>query len=416
MNIGKRLCALIAGATAVLLTGFGLLASTAAAAQSTGGKGQNGTGLSATVTASGSQVLSYGWHVTKSVSPGTLNLWQGFQPGTGWPAGQQYWQAVQVTDTGTAHYTVTATKDGGTLGTASASGNITVTNSGGAATNGLVITADLQQQPKTPVVTGASVDVSAHPVLQPGETESYPYTITLPGAPVAGATYKVTAQVTILNHSGSLGMPFGPSPSATFTSFAQTTANNQVNVTDSMAGSLGTISGTTAFPGYTETFSAPGQYPNTVQVTGDNGKVLDQATAPLDVNGYTPPIQMTTDGTSYVLHPDGSTTDFKVWGTITVTNPNGSGMPLVITNVVDSMSGSYNMTLTDTQGNAVAYPYTLQPGASLIIKYHCDHSGADRPFGNPGWVYYELPGSGGLAYHYTQSNVNFDQGTVIIGS
>lgn len=70
----------------------------------------------------------------------------------------------------------------------------------------------------------APVDVSASPILLPGESYCYPYEIEF--TPVEGARYRNLAQVTITNHSGWLpggphcpgpdSCPYGPKPKADF--------------------------------------------------------------------------------------------------------------------------------------------------------------------------------------------------------
>ena len=80
------------------------------------------------------------------------------------------------------------------------------------------------------------VNVSGNPVLDPGETGCYPYTVTFsnPADAVAG-TYKVTADITITNHSGHLGTPFWASPSNTAILDPSTpteTVNDSINVKD----------------------------------------------------------------------------------------------------------------------------------------------------------------------------------------
>ena len=175
--------------------------------------GQSGTTLTATVTATPQWTTTYGWTIDKSVTPNTWNLFKG--------------------DSGTSRYTIAVTKDAGTT-VSTISGVVNVTNGGGVDTQGLAITANLVIPPKT-VVTSVSVDVSGHPVLVPGESYNYPYTITVNG--LAGDSYKVTADVTILNHSGSLGTPFGPSPSIGITwPSSPTVVNGAINVDDSNGG------------------------------------------------------------------------------------------------------------------------------------------------------------------------------------
>jgi len=92
-------------------------------------------------------------------------------------------------------------------------GAVLVHNGGAVATQNLTISVHLTQPPSTTALSSATVDVSAHPVLAPGEDYSYPFTLSAP----AGGNYKVTASVTITNHSGSLGTQKGPSPSGEFT-------------------------------------------------------------------------------------------------------------------------------------------------------------------------------------------------------
>jgi len=131
------------------------------------------------------------------------------------------------------------------------SGVVYVTNGGGVPTENLAITIELLiQDPDTPggfvSIANAPVDVSSNPVLDPGETGEYPYTITIPsGNVIPGATYKITAHVTITNHSGHLNEAFGPNPSDTTTlPSSPTLINDEINVDDTN--------------GYSWTFSSSG--------------------------------------------------------------------------------------------------------------------------------------------------------------
>lgn len=92
------------------------------------------------------------------------------------------------------------------------SGTVTVTNSGGVATQGLSIAVDIGPPPGSTILAGVTVDVSAHPELAPGETHDYSFQISVPSSSGPG-TYNVTANVTITNHSGHPSSAFGPSPS-----------------------------------------------------------------------------------------------------------------------------------------------------------------------------------------------------------
>jgi uncharacterized repeat protein (TIGR01451 family) len=96
-------------------------------------------------------------------------------------------------------------------------GYITVKNCGEAPTENLTITDYILYQTgggPYQVLTSFNVDVSVKPILQAGESYIYSYSQNF--MPVADASYKNRANVTITNHSGHLGTPFGPSPAADF--------------------------------------------------------------------------------------------------------------------------------------------------------------------------------------------------------
>lgn len=184
----------------------------------------NSTTLSATKTATGHLLQVYDWTIDKSVTPGTLDLFTG--------------------DSGTVQYTVSLTKTPG-LQTASVSGEICVTNNGSFPTENLAIVDEVQYKIGSGpflLLTSLSVDMSAAPILNPGETHCYPYQITI--IPVSGATYRNVAHVTITNHAGWLpgsnncpGLipcPFGPDPKANFSlpSTPDIEVNGTVNVND----------------------------------------------------------------------------------------------------------------------------------------------------------------------------------------
>lgn len=177
--------------------------------------GQAGTTLSASKTATGSWTRTFGWTINKSVSPDNWNLFNG--------------------DTGTSEYTVALTKDNGT-DAVFVEGEICVTNGGSVATENLAIEDELRDgvPPPNDLIATVNVDLSANPVLDPGESYCYPYKIDVPSQDIhAGGTYKNTANVTITNHSGHLGEPFGPSPSTTTTlPLTPTLVNDTVTVDD----------------------------------------------------------------------------------------------------------------------------------------------------------------------------------------
>ena len=184
-----------------------------------GGGGQAGTTLSAYKTAEGFWEVTYDWTVEKTASPDTALLSTG--------------SSQDVTFTITA----TRTKVSERIGVR---GEICVTNDGGVPTEGLAIADTVLYQdgggPYQPLAgaTNVPVDVSANPVLDPGESHCYPYEIEF--TPVPGASYKNSAQVTITNHSGSLGTPKGPSPDA---GFSLPSSPTEIDETASLSDTLG---------------------------------------------------------------------------------------------------------------------------------------------------------------------------------
>jgi hypothetical protein len=200
---------------------FALLALVAPATAAADGKA--GTTLSAEKTAEAHYNRTYEWSIEKSADQEELTLAIG--------------QSFKV------NYTIKVNavnpQDAATI-----SGEICVDNGGAVATEGLAITDELFQPPKekTPILTKA-IDVSSHPVLEPGEEYCYPYTLELTSEQtVPGGDYKNTANITITNHSGHLEEPFGPSPSATTTMPGEPTPEC-VDVNDTYLGDLGEVCG-----------------------------------------------------------------------------------------------------------------------------------------------------------------------------
>ncbi|HEU4882530.1 MAG TPA: hypothetical protein VFT45_09805 [Longimicrobium sp.] len=157
-------------------------------------EGQSGTTLTASKTAEGFYRVhnTYDWSLTKTAGASEITMGRG--------------------DNASVHYTLNAVRTlVATTTTYGASGQVCVTNGGAVATENLTILDVVQ----TKVGSGAyadyvsnPVDVSAAPVLAPGESHCYGYEVTF--APVANAIYRNAARVTITNHSGSLGTPTGP--------------------------------------------------------------------------------------------------------------------------------------------------------------------------------------------------------------
>lgn len=126
------------------------------------------------------RTITYDWTVEKSVSPSSLSL--------------------ELGEDDTVYYTITATRTvASTVDTVTISGSICVTNTGGTATQNLAITDKVMYG--STVLASTTVDVSGNPVLDPGESHCYPYTLSF--TPVDGVTtYTNVAEVTITNGPG----------------------------------------------------------------------------------------------------------------------------------------------------------------------------------------------------------------------
>ena len=355
--------ALVIGLVAVALT-----AVSPAAAQ-----GESGTTLTTYKTATGHWTRTFHWTIDKSVDPDTLNMFTG--------------------DSGTSTYTITITKDSG-ADAAFVDGQVCVTNGGAVATENLTIWDDVLYKTGAgpfQVLISAPVDTSLNPILDPGESYCYPYSISF--SPVAGAQYKNSARITITNHSGHLGSPFGPSPDADFSLPASPTLiNDSINVDDTNGGSwIFNASGTVS---YTRTFSCDadqGVHNNTasiretgqadsasvtvncyvLQVTKDArtsfkrtynwniDKSADQSSLTLALN------QSFLVNYSVVVNVTGSTdSDWAVSGNISVYNP--APISALLNNVSDVVSGAGAASVNC----GVSFPYTLAAGGTLTCTYN----------------------------------------------
>jgi hypothetical protein len=228
--------------------------------------GQSGTTLSATVTATIHNIKSYPWTITKTVIPDSWNLFCG--------------------DIATSQYTVDVTKGDPIVVESDLKGNVVVTNGGSQATEGLTIV--LKVESSSGIKT-YPVDISAKSTLSALESYSYSYNIPLSDL---GTVTKVTADVTITNHSGHLNSPFGPNPSASSIQGDNnpTYIHESVKVTDSN-GMTWTTSKSDSWK-YTKDF---GPYTsigkdtihNTIQMVDSNtNDVLGTASADVTINIY----------------------------------------------------------------------------------------------------------------------------------
>ncbi len=268
----KRNSRVMIGLALVMVLALTILWDTPVSAQ------QAGTTLTANLTAAGHSTQVFSWDIAKSVSPDIWNL----------SAGQ----------TGTSQYSITVNKHAVSDG-AYVDGQICVTNGGSFPTENLqivdVVQMKLGSSPFQDNVS-AAVDLSAKPVLAPGESTCYPYRVTF--TPVVGATYRNTAQITITNHAG--WMPggqncpgpapcsFGPNPKADFSPPGSPDAveNGAITVSDTN-GSSWTFSDSGSVS-YAQTFTCDGDQGThanvaTILETGQS------ATASVQVNCDVPP-------------------------------------------------------------------------------------------------------------------------------
>ena len=165
-------------------------------------------------------------------------------------------QMVPVGSSASVSYTVTTTKSPSGVIDAWLDGNVCVTNTGGADTQGLAISDQLTKPPLKSVLSTVAVDMGAKPVLAPGDSWCYPFRISVPTASVVvGAKYKDSAEVTITNHNGHLGVPTGPTPSATAAlPLSPTVVDGSITVDDNSIGRAFDF-GTSGTENYVEGFS-----------------------------------------------------------------------------------------------------------------------------------------------------------------
>jgi len=342
------------------------------------GAGQSGTTLSAEVDVAGHWTITYGWTIDKSVTPSTWDLFRG--------------------DSGTSQYTIAVTKDSGTQ-EAWVEGQVCVTNGGAVATENLAILAVLQNGYGSPndFLTSAPVDVSGNPVLDPGETGCYDYRVNIPitggdyPQPHAGGTYKLTANVTITNHSGSLGVPKGPSPSAT-TTFpgSPTPVNAAIHVDDTNGGTW--AFNTSGSASYTKAFTCDGDagtHDNTATIreTGQSDSASVTVTCyALQVSKdaqtsfkrtYSWTIDKVGDQTALTLSTGQvfpvnydvkvdatyADSDWAVGGTISVKNP--APVAATINGLSDVVSGPVAATVVCVE----SFPYSLAARGTLNCTY-----------------------------------------------
>lgn len=366
---------LVVGLVGIAVVAAALTVAVTVARADSGGSlapsGQAGTTLTETITGTPHWTRTYPWTISKSVTPSNWNLFTG--------------------DSGTSDYTVAVTK-GVPTDKAWIDGTICVTNGGSVDTQGLVINAVLSNANGSIIYNTASVDVSSNPVIAAGATTCYDYSVTIPLADITGgATYKVTADTTITNHSGHLGTPFGPNEAVTvILQTSPTLINDTIHVTDTNGGSWTTSSSKSWT--YSETFvcgSDGGKHDNTATITETN----QSASASVQVNCYQLGVTKTANTSftrtynwniiktadqssltlalnqsflvNYTVSVGATYTDsnFAVAGSITIHNP--APIDATINSVSDVLSGSGAV----APSCSVTFPYTLSAGGDLVCTY-----------------------------------------------
>ncbi len=290
---------------------------------------------------------------------------------------------------------MSVTKDEG-VAASYVDGQICVTNGGSVPTENLSIIDNLSMPPSQAVIASVNVDTSANPVLDPGESFCYDYTLNIPAnSLVGGATYKDTADITITNHSGHLSESFGPNPSATSVLSATPEITNGTIHVDDTNGDSWTFSNSDSVT-YDKTFSCEeirsDTYDNTATIretdASDSASVLVDCFDPIVTKTaqtsldrtYTWNVEKSGDQTDlllaknesfdvhYTVTPSATSADsnWSVSGEIIVYN--NAPIDAVINGVTDIMDG-------DIDGDAscpVSFPYTLLAGDTLVCTYSTD--------------------------------------------
>ncbi len=337
--------------------------------------------LTVTKTATPSFTRTYAWGITKGVDKPEIDIAQG--------------------GSATFNYNVNVTHDSGTDSAWQVSGTITVSNPN----SGEAITADVTDavgDGGTCVVTGGtgvSIPKSGSVTLN--------YTCTYASAPspssgtnTATATWDKAAYFTPDGSAkGTHTFNFGP--------VSPTIVNGSVTVTDTLGGSLGTVTYTDSSPKtftYSHTFTGDPAgtcttHDNTAKIVETNqsdGKTVtvcvgaDLTVAKTATPSFTrtfkwgitkgvdkPEIDIPQGGSATfnytvdVTHDNGTDSAWQVSGTIKVTNPNG--WEAITANVTDAVDNSGDCVVTG--GTGVSIP----AAGSVNLNYTCTYASAPSP-------------------------------------
>ena len=195
-------------------------------------------------TATGVWTRTFGWSVSKSVSPTEVEIVAG--------------------GGGEATWAVSVIKDGGS-DQSNVSGEACLTNSGLSPTEGLTVASTVEYREegrgKWLELAFGPVDVAANPVLDPGESHCYPYSLAF--APVPNASYQA-----LLVASATIPPGNKPKTTETATPFSlpesPSLINDSVTVNDTN-GQSWTFAGSGS-ESYSETFTSVGTYTNTATI------------------------------------------------------------------------------------------------------------------------------------------------------
>jgi hypothetical protein len=343
-----------------------------------------GQDLSVTKTAIPAFTRTYKWHIDKSVDNPTV-----YSAGGG--------------QSGPATYTVNVTHDSGTDSGWTVTGTITVHNPNDWEAVALTGVADAIDNGGTCAVAGDTTQT----IVASGDSTGLTYTCTYASAPSPSAgTNTATATWDATAASTPDGSAQGQA-SADFGAVSPTVVDGTVSVSDTLGGTLGTVSYTDPSPTtfhYTKTFTDPAgtctSHPNTATFTtnstGTTGTasqtVKDCQGADLAVSKTASPAfnrkftwnitkgvdnaNVTTIGgaphtynyTVSVTHNAGTDSGWTVTGTITVTNPNN--WEAITANVTDAVDNGGSCTVTG--GTGVSIPKS----GSVQLPYSCTYSSA----------------------------------------
>jgi hypothetical protein len=283
----------------------------------------------------------------------------------------------------TFNYTVNVTHDGGTVSNVKVQGKIMMTNNDAFDITNATVTDLLSNNTACTVANGTSVTIPA------GKEVDLNYTCDLSALPQSALTN--TAELEWFDVDGTDHTIFTDPVSVSFTA---NLINGSVDVTDTFGGTLGTVKSTDPSPtsfNYSHTFTAPSgtctKYDNTATftatddstVTGSASKqvtvcvgadltVSKTATASYDSN-ITKDVDKTrieTSGSSATFNytVKVTTSNWKVSGTITVTNPNDwEAISVNLADVLTDVGGSCTITGGSTQ--------SVPASSSITPTYTC---------------------------------------------